>query len=275
MKKYSKTIKKLFFATLCACATSPALAQAVQAPTGTATHGHAKHRAEAGRFGSNWFVSAGGGAQMLLSDHDKQCKFGDRLGAALDVAVGKWFTSGFGARLTYSGLKAKGATQTGAHSTGTDVPGKGSHGYWLEKQEFNTNNLHADLLFNFSNLFWGHNGKRVWNVSPYIGMGWIHVGNAPKRDDVTANLGLLSTWRLCGALLLNLDIRGTLTNDELDGEKGGRGGEGILSATIGLTYRFKPCGWSRCKPATRYDNAQRDELRRHANELAAGNARPQ
>lgn len=266
--------KKIFLlAILGVAALSSALAQS-HVPTDTTTHNHAAHRTGASCFGSNWFVSAGGGAQILFGDHDKQCKFGDRLGAAIDVAVGKWFTPLLGARIAYSGLKAKGATQTGAHSTGTDVPGKGGHGYWLKEQKFTTTNLHADLVFNVSNLICGYNEKRVWNVSPYIGMGWVHVGDAPKCDDISANLGLLSTWRLCDALHLNLDVRGMLTNDDFDGEDGGRGCEGILSASIGLTYRFKPRGWNSCKPASRHDNALRDELRRHTNELAAESARP-
>lgn len=267
--------KKNLFAVLLFITANTALAQPATIQAEATDHNHASHRTETNRFGSNWFVSAGGGVQMLLSDHDRQCKFGDRLGASIDVAVGKWFTPLLGARIAYSGLKAKGATQTGAHSTGAEVPGKGGHGYWLEKQKFTTTNLHADLVFNVSNLICGYNEKRVWNVSPYIGMGWIHVGDAPKCDDISANLGLLSTWRLCDALHLNLDVRGMLTNDDFDGEDGGRGGEGIVSATIGLTYRFKPRGWNRCKPASRHDNALRDELRRHTNELAAGSARPQ
>lgn len=268
---------KNLFAALLFVAAGPAIAQTTTTQVETVEYNPDKYRVETNRFWSNWFVSAGGGAQILFGDHDKQCDFGDRLGAALDVAVGKWVTPGIGVRLMYSGLKVKGATQKGApaHSTGTDVPGKGGAGYWLEKQEFNMSNLHADVMFNLSNLICGYNEKRVWNVSPYLGLGWGHVGDAPKADDITANVGVLNSWRLCDALNLNLDIRGMLVHDDFDGEKGGRGGEGLLTATVGLTYRFNPRGWGRSKTVVRYDNTQIDEMRRQLNELSAENARLQ
>ena len=105
--------------------------------TETVEYSSDKYKVETNRFWSNWFVGVGGGANIFFGDHDRQADFGDRLGGALDVSLGKWFTPGIGMRLMYSGLKAKGATQNGAHSTGKDVPGKGGTGYWLDQQEFN------------------------------------------------------------------------------------------------------------------------------------------
>ena len=120
----------------------------------------------------------------------------------------------------YSGLQQKGATQKGAlsHSTGGDVPGKGGNGYWLEKQKFDMANFHADILFNFSNLFCGYNEKRIWNCSPYAGLGWARVWKSPSAKEVSANVGILNSFRLCSALDLNLDVRAMLVNDRFDGE---------------------------------------------------------
>ena len=232
-----------------------------------------KYKVETNRFWNNWFITVGGGAQIYFGDHDRQVDFGRRLAPALDVAVGKWFTPGIGVRLMYSGLQVKGATQKGAlaHSTGVDVPGKGGNGYWLEKQKFNMSNVHADVMFNLSNLFCGYNEERVWNVSPYFGLGWAHVGEEPKFNDITANFGILNSWRLCSALDLNLDVRGAIVNDEFDGERGGAKGEGLLTATVGLTYRFKQRGWNRSKTVVRYDNDALNEMRRKVDELSAAN----
>lgn len=235
-----------------------------------------KYKVETNTFWHNWFVTVGGGVQVYFGDHDGQCDFGDRLAPALDVAVGKWFTPGIGVRLMYSGLKVKGATQQGAnvaHSTGEVVPGKGGMGYWLDKQKFNMSNLHMDVMFNLSNLFCGYNPKRVWNVSPYLGVGWAHVGDEPKFNDITANFGLLNTWRLCDALDLNLDVRGLLVNDEFDGERGGARGEGMVTATVGLTYKFKQRGWDRSKTVIRYDDTALNEMRRRLNDMSEENER--
>lgn len=216
-----------------------------------------KYKVETNHFWDNWFVSAGFGGQIIFGNHDKQVKFFDRIAPALDIAVGKWFTPGIGVRLMYSGLSVKGATQKEGHgefpthSTGVDVPGKGGDGYWLMKQKFNFYNLHLDALFNMSNILYGYNEKRVYNCSPYFGLGWTRVWESPQSMEVSANVGILNSFRLNDALDLNLDIRGAYVSDRFDGELGGRWGEGIWSATIGLTYKFKPRGWDRSKTIIR------------------------
>ena len=63
---------------------------------------------ETNRFGANWFISGGLGAQMYFGDNDGKLDFGKRLAPALDIAVGKWFTPGIGLRIAYNGLQAKG-----------------------------------------------------------------------------------------------------------------------------------------------------------------------
>lgn len=223
-----------------------------------------KYKVETNHFWDNWFVSAGFGGQIIFGNHDKQVKFFDRIAPALDIAVGKWFTPGIGVRLMYSGLSVKGATQKEGHgefpthSTGVDVPGKGGDGYWLMKQKFNFYNLHLDALFNMSNILCGYNEKRVYNCTPYIGLGWARVWESPQSMEVSANVGVLNSFRLNDALNLNLDIRGAYVSDRFDGELGGRWGEGIWSATVGLTYRFKQRGWGRSKTIVRTHDRQRE-----------------
>lgn len=268
--------KKIFLTAICALALSPSFAQDSYTIEETVEYSKDKYKVETNRFWDNWFVSAGGGAQVYFGDHDRQCKFGDRLAPALDIAVGKWFTPGIGVRLMYSGLQAKGATQKGAlsHSTGVDVPGKGYDGYWLEKQKFDMGNFHADVLFNFTNLLGGYK-ERVWNISPYFGIGYARVYKSPSAKEVSANVGLLNTFRLCSALDINLDVRGMYVNDRFDGEGGGRFGEGMWSATIGLTYKFKQRGWNRGKTIIRreFDNDAINALRRQIDDMSAENAR--
>lgn len=56
-------------------------------------------------FWDNWFVSFGYGATVLFGDYDAAGSFGKRISPTLNVAVGKWFTPGMGARLQYSGCR--------------------------------------------------------------------------------------------------------------------------------------------------------------------------
>ena len=193
-----------------------------------------KYKVETNRFWSNWFISVGGGAQMYFGDHNKQMSLGERLSPALDVAVGKWFTPGIGVRAMYSGLSIKGATQNGAHSTGEVYDAS----QWLDKQKFDFMNIHGDVLFNMSNILFGYNEKRVWNVTPYVGLGWMVTWDSPRSREFNANLGVINSFRLCSALDVNLDVRATATKDRFDGETGGRKEEGLLAITLGLTYNI-------------------------------------
>lgn len=241
--------------------------------TETVEYSTDKFKVETNRFWSNWFISAGGGVNLYFGDHDKQVKFGKRLAPAVDVAIGKWFTPGIGVRFAYSGLSVKGATQTGIHSTGEEVPGKGGYGYWLTKQKFNFFNFHLDAMFNMSNLLFGYNPNRVYSLSPYVGLGVMKTNDTPKATEIAGHFGLLNSFRLCDALDLNLDIRGTLVSDAFDGEAYGRGGEGMLSATVGLTYKFKKRGWDKAKTVVRIDNRAINALRQQLADAEAENDR--
>lgn len=272
-------IKKTFVAALALLAAGSAWAQADQKNGSTeyVEYSSDKYNVETNGFWSNWFVSVGAGGQVYFGDHDRQASFGDRISPALDIAVGKWFSPSIGVRIMYSGLSIKGATQDHVHSTGEDVPGKGGNGYWLEKQKFNYFNFHADALFNLSNIICGYNEKRLYNLNVYGGLGVMHVSDEPSKTDISAHFGLLNTFRLCSALDLNLDLRGTLVGDEFDGEIGGRSSEGMLTVAVGLTYKFKPRGWDRSKTVTRtvYDNDKINAMREQLNRMSEENARLQ
>lgn len=186
---------------------------------------------------NNWFVSASAGPQILFSDHDKQINFGRRISPALDIAVGKWFKPWMGARLMYSGLSVKGATQNGAHTTGEDIKEKPQSGYWLEYQKFNMYHIHADALFDLTNVFDEYNPERFYNCIVYAGIGVAGTGEEPTSTSVAGDFGVLNTFRLNQNWGLNVDLRGILVSDSFDGEEGGRS-EGLLNLTIGVTYTF-------------------------------------
>lgn len=273
-------MKNVFLTAVCVLAFSPAFAQISEPVEEKVEYSTDKYKVETNRFWDNWFVSVGAGAQIYFGDHDKQCKFGDRIAPALDVMVGKWFTPTIGVRLGYSGLQQRGATQTwsvpgsGIHSTGKPVDGKYTHEYgYLERQKFNMANYHVDVMLNALNLFGGYNENRKWDLSPYAGLGWAQVYKSPTANEVSANVGVLTSWHFCDALALNLDVCGMFVNDRFDGEGGGRFGEGNLSATIGLTYKFKKRGWDRSKTVYRYNYGDLESMRRKLNDISAENER--
>ena len=227
---------------------------------------------------SNWFISAGAGPQVFFGDHDRQRRFGERISPALDIAVGKWLTPGIGLRLMYSGLYAKGATQNGVFESGGHIKGKPWEGYWLNESKFDFMNLHLDLMFNFTNIFCGYNPSRIYSCIPYGGVGFAHIWNKPHNQSITANIGVLNTFHISKAFDINADIRGTAFNDHFDGATGDSKFEGLLSVTVGFTYKFAPRGWYNRKEVVKvyekvYDNDAVNELRAQVDQLVQQNDR--
>lgn len=215
---------------------------------------------EVGRFADNWSLGIGGGVNMYLGEHDRQMKVADRLSPALDVYATKWFTPVVGMRLGYTGLSFRGATNLvsgNPNSTGERYDPNGSDYQPLYWQKFNFFNIHADFMLNLVNLIGGYK-ERVFNTSLYGGVGLARAFSAKSVEvnpvantRLSGQVGLFNTFRLCDALDLNIDLRGTLLPESFDGEVGVRpdGGDiyesdGFLTASVGLAYKFNPRGWS-------------------------------
>ena len=194
---------------------------------------------ETNRLSDNIFVGIAGGINLYFGEHDSQGKFGKRLAPALDIHVGKWFTPSIGARVGYTGLQAKGWTTAGT------MYAKKQDGDWFE-EKFGVSYMHADALWNFSNAVSGYKESRTWNFVPFVGVGWARsYGNDAHDNEIGFDAGLLNVVRLCSSLDLTLEARCLLVNQRFDGVTGGRTGEGMLSVTAGLAYKFNRRGFVR------------------------------
>lgn len=218
-----------------------------------------KYEVVTNRFWDNWFLTFGVGGQTYLGDHNKQMSLGKQITPAFELGVGKWFTPGMGLRLMYSGNSIKGVTQNGSYSTGKVFDAKQA----LEYQKFNFGQFQADVMLDMTNLFCGYNPDRVYSAIPYAGIGLMHSWDKPRTKEISATLGFMNSFHVSSSVDLNLDIRGSMVNDRFDGEEGNRKYEGLLSATVGMTYKFKQRGWK--KPRTKtlkyYFNDELNEMR--------------
>ena len=113
---------------------------------------------------------------------------------------------------------------------------------------------------NLSTVILGYREKMIWNCSPYIGVGLARVTQTPKNNEFLVRGGLFNAFRVAEGWDVNLDVKMSYVNDEFDGEYGGRSGEGILSATVGVSYKFKPRGFGRQANVTRYVRGNSDDL---------------
>ena len=276
--KHNNMIRKTAFAAFALLAAAPGFAQVAE-PEDTASSDYTeevvynenKHKVVTNTFWDNWFISVGGGGQLYFGDHDRQLNFGEWISPAFDIAVGKWFSPEVGVRLMYSGGALRGATQDGTHSLGSDIKGKPQQGYWLENSRFGFFDVHADVMLNLNNTIAGYKEDRIYTISPYVGIGVMRAYKAPTATEFAVNTGLFNSFRVAKALDVNLDIRGTMVSDRFDGEFGGRSGEGLLTASVGVTYRFKERGWERPKTVIRHDNRAVNDLKDQIDALKAEN----
>ena len=223
-----------------------------------------KYKVETNRFFDNWFFDINGGAQVYFGSKDAKKSFGKRLAPALDVSLGKWFTPGMALRFGYMGLQGKGAAinEKEAFTTGGSFVKNGVKYY---DQKWDMMNLHAEVLFNLSNMFCGYNPDRIYSFIPYVGFAWLHAWESPKNNEFGASLGLINKFRVSPALDINIEARGTLLKSGFAGDKGNHGKDGMAALTVGLTYKFKQRNFNRGTVIS--TGISESEMRRIQNQL--------
>ena len=265
-----------------------------------------KYRVVTNKFWSNWYISAGGGAQMYFGDHDKQMAFGDRVVPSAQISIGKWFTPGIGVRIAVNGGNVKGLAGWDDHSA-TSSPNKNwfnyngfikdasrsttapyvsggvaytggnsaNTSYTLYETEIKYIHFHTDVMFNLSNMLVGYNPGRFYSFIPFAGLGYAHTFNKSidreRSDEFTLSVGIINNFRLSNALDIYLEARGTIINDRFDQQKGHRWGDAIVSAELGLNYRFPLRTWERPKNTVVRYYSDNSELQNYINELRREN----
>ena len=163
-------------------------------------------------------------------------------------------------------------------------------GYPVYATEMEYLHGHADVLFNVTQMVCGYNEDRFYSFIPYAGLGYAASLNRASTTgeyshEITASIGLLNRFRINRAWDINFDIRGAYVGDHFDQEdvsispKGepvataGRWGEGILSATLGVSYNFPKRGWDRSTITTiRVNDNVLSDLRSRLSDLESQNS---
>ena len=179
-----------------------------------------------------WYVQIQGGAQYTLGEID----FKDLISPNVQVALGRQFTSVFGARLAVNAWQSK-----------AGIDGPVSYGKWNWKYVAPG----IDLTFNLSNLFCGSNPNRIFNFSVFAGaganIGWdnkvadinaIGVANYPEtyKYGVSENTayawagtkvrmfgraGIAADFKVSNAVSLGLELNANTLSDRYNSKKAG------------------------------------------------------
>ena len=189
-----------------------------------------KHSVVTNSFGSNWFVGVNGGINLYNGVRTNGENVFSHLSPSLDVFVGKWHTPGFGWRVAYRGLNI----QT-----------------FKEFDHTTYMNYHFDAMFNLCNLIGGYKADRVWNVVPYVGVGWAgrkamdheSWSHEAFTGTLTANYGILQTFRVAKRLSVNLELAGTSLRNDFSSVVSTRNHDMMWTATAGITVDLGRVGW--------------------------------
>lgn len=202
---------------------------------------------ETNHFWDNWEISLGAGVQTFFNipntddnDVDLNPDTWGSFAPVFDVYVSKWITPVVGLRLGFSGLNNKSYYKPMA---GIEVNEDGNaelkNDYYI---------VHANILFNLTNWICGYKADRFFNASVFTGVGYGSSKRTDPKPEMSGRnsewvlpVGLLTSYRLCDAWSLNLELRDFIVRNQFANSYKGQGTvdwTNQLSVTAGVTYKF-------------------------------------
>lgn len=199
-----------------------------------------KHSVSTNSFWSNWYVSLGGAYNATYTSQELDVNanpFGHIRGTfSGNLALGKWFTPGIGLR-TVADLGSLRNVYTDDHNNHPTVN-------FLQVRE--------DVMFNLTNLICGYKEDRIWNVSPFVGFGYI-CNFSDDKASFSLNVGIHNNFRLTKRFSAFAELGFMACGDDVIGV-GGQSGKNfesrawdkVASLKLGVTYQIsKTCTWEK------------------------------
>mgnify|MGYP003293768390 CR=1 FL=1 len=209
-------------------------------------------------FGKNWEISLGLGTQTYLGEYSgSHQKFLDLwTGPAIDFNIQKWtspyFAIGLGMNFSpYRGLYSVGDDK--ATFRQDDDPlykdKKGGESLYLAGSKLNRwyGNFFATFSFDILNICCGYRPDRMYHLIGYLGGGVAVALNSSVYTSCTGsfNAGLINQFNINDRWSLNINVRGALYGDALNGISFSSSGDhtnipldGMIGLTGGVSYKF-------------------------------------
>lgn len=229
-----------------------------------------KYSVATNSFWSNWFIQAGAEWNAWYSNEEHGLglsrspfkKFRSNPGAS--IAIGKWFTPGIALRTKLQGIWGK---------TVTDADNYGNHNsFWT---------LNEHVMFNLSNLIYGYNPSRVWNLIPFAGAG-ISRTMTHNLYAMQLSVGVQSSWKLNKHLNIYLEggwnrLEGDVDGiDKSNGQRGWDSHDNMFYAELGLNFNLGKATWNKVPDVDAIkalSQSQIDALQKQLDDANAENAR--
>jgi outer membrane protein OmpA-like peptidoglycan-associated protein len=226
---------------------------------------------------AGWFINLSAGGQLYNMDESFDGKsMADRISFIPAISIGKWCNPYLGFRVKGQGLSVNSfIKETGGNITGGNIF-KRSNDYV---------NVHADIMWNLANYFGVYSPDKLFNFTPYAGLGWAHrfeldaaetrpnapgVGADFRRysDAFSINGGIQFGFRLSNRVNLDFDLGVTYLGDYFDRMDREGENDNIVHAMGGLTFKLGKTAFEAVEPM---DYALIDDLNSKINALRREN----
>ena len=206
----------------------------------------------------NWFISVAGGASILMGDQNSEADFKSRLNFAPQLSFGKWFNPYLAFRTQFNGGILHGF--------------EGANAVAMQHNKYIA--AHVDLLWDVTNFWAPYSESKVFRLIPWVGFGYAQrfkttesVERA-RTESPTLNAGILTAFRLSNRVDLNVEIQGSLLNEQFNRVDMNHLTDGILQMSAGLTFKL---GKTDFEVMTPMDYALLNDLNNQINALRAEN----
>lgn len=209
-------------------------------------------------FDKNWEFSLGLGTQTYLGEYSgTHQKFLDLwTGPAIDLGIQKWtspyFAVGLGINLSpYRGLYSAGDDKATFRQDGDPLYKDKNGGESLYLAGSKLNRWYGDFFVTFSfdilNICSGYRSDRMYHLIGYLGGGVAVALNSSVYTSCTGsfNAGLINQFNINDRWSLNINVRGALYGDALNGISYVSSGDkknipldGMIGLTGGFSYKF-------------------------------------
>lgn len=186
--------------------------------------------------GDNWFLHIGAGGQVFFADFNSKADFTDRITVVPTVSLGKWFSPYWGVRLKGQGGALRGFLNDAAFM---------QHDHYY--------NVHLDAMWNLANYWGKYTPTKVFNFTPYVGLGFAHrfqndqavpstlsvPGDFARFSNaISINGGIQFGFRLSNRVNLDFDLGTAIVPDYTNRISQKAENEAIATATAGLTFKL-------------------------------------
>lgn len=211
--------------------------------------------AQSENTGNNWFISAGGGPNILFGEQDRLISLDKRIKFTGEFTIGTWINPYWGIRTQlnigqlqgWNSLEEIGWYVMPDGSQSKKPVGYPDHNYYCNGdydgfyQTFYYGSLTADVMLNLMNIIKHDDLNNKFDIIPFAGFGYVHTVKSctnPTFDGWLAKFGGRINYNLNSKWAIYGEAQGNMADKKIDGYIGGKGVNLYLNILGGIQYKF-------------------------------------